>query len=176
MNPLAELKKRARDTATPATRRQIPGAASQESQESQRVNRENHFAALATSPLLTPLADTLKLLRAHLLALAAAGGIDAQHVHRLLDADLIGCIPLEAQQLAAHLAMLDDSAERKAGRIPRGHTASIHCRACGPVWVHPDMAAALPLVAGWPRALGCPWCFVRRAGGYIPRPSLVFSD
>jgi hypothetical protein len=46
----------------------------------------------------------------------------------------------------------------------------MHCQQCGPVWIHPDIVAALPMVNGWPRALGCPWCFVRKAGGPIPRP------
>jgi hypothetical protein len=72
--------------------------------------------------------------------------------------------------------MLEDAAERHAGRVPAGHTAPIHCARCGPVWVHPDIAAVLPVVGGWPRALGCPWCFVRKAGGTIPRPSVVCDD
>jgi hypothetical protein len=34
----------------------------------------------------------------------------------------------------------------------------------------------LPKVGGWARALGCPWCFVRKAGGFIPRPSIACGD
>ncbi|MEO5829363.1 MAG: hypothetical protein ABIQ36_02230, partial [Rhodanobacter sp.] len=120
--------------------------------------------------------DVLKQERARLLALAAAEWIDAVHVHRLHDADLAECLGLEDDQRATFLHMLTDIADRHAGRAPLDDTAAIHCRHCGPVWAHPDMAAALPRVGGWPRALGCPWCFVRKAGGYIPRPSITCGD
>jgi len=120
-----------------------------------------------------PLTDALKPLRAHLLALAAAEGTDAAHVHRLHDLDVAACIGLDAYQLARYLAMLADTADRHAGRVPAGDTARMHCEHCGTVWIHPDVAAVLPVVYGWPRALGCPWCFVRKAGGYIPRPPVA---
>ena len=110
---------------------------------------------------------------AHLLALAAGADIDAGHVHRLHDADLAGCIGLDARQLAAYLAMLADTADRYAGRVPLGDTARMLCKKCGPVWIHPTIAEVLPVVGGWPRALGCPWCFVRKADGYIPRPPVT---
>lgn len=125
---------------------------------------------------LEPLPDVLNPLRAHLLALAAAGEIDAAHVYRLHDADVSACISLDARQLAAYLAMLADSADRHAGRVPLDDTAPMHCEQCGPIWIHPDIAAVLPVVDGWPRALGCPWCFVRRAGGCIPRPRVNCGD
>lgn len=64
----------------------------------------------------------------------------------------------------------DDNTVRRAGKVPTSDAAPIHCIRCGPVWAHPSVAAALPMVDGWPRALGCPWCLVRKAGGYIPRP------
>lgn len=57
--------------------------------------------------------------------------------------------------------------------MPFDDTAPIYCERCGPVWVHPDVAAVLPVVDGWPRALGCPWCFIRKAGGYVPRPPVT---
>jgi hypothetical protein len=69
--------------------------------------------------------------------------------------------------------MQRDIDDRHAGRVPAGDTARMLCRGCGPVWIHPDIAAVLPVVDGWPRALGCPWCFVRKAGGFIPRPSVT---
>lgn len=122
------------------------------------------------------LADTLKPLRAHLLALATAGGIDAAHVHRLHDLHIAACAGLDARQLADYLAMLTDTADRHAGRVPLDDTAPMHCEGCGPVWIHPSIAAVLPVVDGWPRALGCPWCFVRKAGGYIPRPPVTCED
>ncbi|WP_449428800.1 hypothetical protein [Rhodanobacter umsongensis] len=118
-------------------------------------------------------ADPLHAIRVHLLALAAAEGMDAAHVHRLRDADLAACIGLDARQLAAYLGMLRDTADRRAGRVPLDDTAAIHCEQCGPIWVNPDIAEVLPVVGGWPRALGCPWCFVRKAGGYIPRPCVT---
>jgi len=37
--------------------------------------------------------------------------------------------------------------------------------------VNSGIAAALPVVTGWPRALGCPWCAIRKADGAIPRPN-----
>ena len=83
---------------------------------------------------------------------------------------------LDDRQRVAYLSMLADTADRHAGRVPEADTAAMHCQHCGPVWTHPDIAACLPVVAGWPRALGCPWCFVRKAGGYIPRPSITCGD
>jgi hypothetical protein len=90
-------------------------------------------------------------------------------------ADVAG-ITLTAKQYSALDSMAADSAERHAGCIPPDDTAVIHCHHCGPVWAHPDIAAALPVVGGGPRALGCPWCFVRKAGGYIPRPPVTCGE
>ena len=118
-------------------------------------------------------ADPLHAIRAHLLALAAAEGMDVDHVHRLHGLDIAACVGLDARQLRAYVSMLADTADRHAGRVPLDDTAAIHCEQCGPVWIHPTIAEVLPVVDGWPRALGCPWCFVRRAGGYIPRPSVT---
>jgi len=115
-------------------------------------------------------ADPLHAIRVHLLALAAAEGMDVDHVHRLHDLDIAACIGLDDSKFAAYLSMLADTAERHAGRVPLADTAPMHCEQCGPVWIHSDIAAVLPVVGSWPRALGCPWCFVRKAGGYIPRP------
>ena len=80
---------------------------------------------------------------------------------------------LDADQLAACQSMQADTADRHAGRVPAGDTARMLCARCGPVWIHPDIAEVLPVVDGWPRALGCPWCFVRKAGGHIPRPPVT---
>ena len=74
------------------------------------------------------------------------------------------------------LHMLADTAERHAGRVPQTDTAAMYCQHCGPVWVHPDIASVLPVVGVWPRALGCPWCFVRKAGGVIPRPPVTCAQ
>lgn len=109
-------------------------------------------------------------IRARLLALATATGMDVDHVHRLHDLDVAACIGLDAHQLTEYLAMLADTADRHAGRVPLDDTAAMHCERCGPVWIHPSIAEVLPVVDGWPRGLGCPWCFVRKAGGAVPRP------
>jgi len=122
---------------------------------------------------LEPLPDALKPLRAHLLALAAGVGIDVALVRRLDDADVAACIGLDVRQLADYVSMLSGTADRHAGRVPLDDTAAIYCEQCGPIWIHPTIAEVLPVVDGWPRALGCPWCFVRKAGGYIPRPPVA---
>lgn len=114
--------------------------------------------------------------RTALLALADRLGLDPARVHRIADADLVLWSAIPEVSLRAYLLALDDTATRQAGRIPAGDTAAIHCKGCGPVWVHPGIAAVLPVVGGWPRALGCPWCFVRRAGAYIPRASVECAD
>lgn len=112
-------------------------------------------------------------MRAALLALADGLGLDRAIVHRLTTADLADCAGFPAAALRAYLLALDDTATRQAGKVPVGDTAAIYCARCGPVFIHPDIAAVLPVVNGWPRALGCPWCFVHKAGGYIPRPPVT---
>lgn len=111
-------------------------------------------------------------LRLALLALADRHGFDPAPIHRLHNLDVAACAGLDDSQLLTYLELLDDSATRWAGKRPAGHDAAIHCHHCGPVWVHPSVATVLPVVGGWPRALGCPWCAMRKAGAYIPRPSV----
>jgi hypothetical protein len=177
MNALAELKKRAgtpANVANPANLRGCRAGYSQDSQDSQGVESEKRISAGAAVVSSLSL-DALKQERARLLALAAAEWIDAAHVHRLQDVDLAECVALGLDdcQRVAYLSMLADTADRHAGRVPEADTAAMHCQHCGPVWTQPAIAAVLPVVDGWPRALGCPWCFVRKAGGYIPRPSIT---
>jgi len=101
-------------------------------------------------------------IRGRLLALAAAEFRDPAVVHALPESDLrayaahVATFPPEQQAdvLRALLSMLLDDADRKAGRVPQGDTAAILCRHCGPVYVAPSIAAVLPVVNGWPRALG----------------------
>jgi hypothetical protein len=108
--------------------------------------------------------------RAVLLATAERLGMDGRSVYQVPANELELWAAVPADALPAYLQALDDNATRQAGKVPASDTAHIHCAHCGPVWAHPSMAAALPMVGGWPRALGCPWCHVRKAGGYIPRP------
>lgn len=112
-------------------------------------------------------------MRAALLALADGLGLDRAIAHRLTVADLADCAGFPADALRVYLLALDDTATRQAGRVPLDDTAAIHCERCGPVYVHPDIAAVLPVVNGWPRALGCPWCSIRKADGYISRPRVA---
>lgn len=109
--------------------------------------------------------------RAALLALADRLDIDRSTVARIPSADLLRWASVPAGALLAYLRGLDAAATRQAGKVPVGDTAAIHCTHCGPVYVHPGIAAVLPVVAGWPLTLGCPWCHVRKAGGIIPRPA-----
>lgn len=123
-------------------------------------------------------------LRGRLLALAETCGHDVAPVRALAEAELVAwceffrALPVErhAEALRVWLDTLRDDAERKAGRVPPDETAAILCRTCGPVFAPPSVAAVLPVVDGWPRALGCPWCFIRAAGGYVPRPSVAAAD
>lgn len=176
MNALAELKKRARTPANPANPANRGGAwavDSQDSQDSQGVEAEKRdFPPTEATEFLA----SIKGERERLLAAAAAQCVDIDHVHRLHDLDVAACAVMDGRQRAIFLTMLADSAERRAGRVPLDDTAAIHCARCGPVWVHPDIARVLPVVGGWPRALGCPWCFVRKAGGTIPRPRVTCDD
>ncbi len=159
MSALAELRKRAglpAISAIAAIPSQPLGIESQESQESQRDSSQH--------PLST--------LRQHLLTLVERHGGDPALIHRLHDQDIAGCLGLDEAQLRTYLAMLEATAMRWAGRVPLDHTAAILCQGCGPVWVPPTVAAVLPVVRGWPRALGCPWCLVRKTGSDVPRPSI----
>lgn len=106
-------------------------------------------------------------MRAALLALADGLGLDRAIAHRLTVADLADCAGFPSDALRVYLLALDDTATRQAGRVPLDDTAAIHCERCGPVYVHPGIAAVLPVVNG------CPWCFIRKAGGYIPRPRVA---
>lgn len=111
--------------------------------------------------------------RSRLLELAAAAYTDTAPVRALSESFLRECDGMADDALRALLAMLRDNADRRAGRPPADDTAAIMCQTCGPVFVHPSIAAVLPVVDGWPRALGCPWCFIRKAGLYVPRPPVT---
>lgn len=114
--------------------------------------------------------------RAALLALADRLGVDRAAVVSIPSADLPlwAFVPVDA--LPDYLRGLGDAATRQAGKVPPTDTAAIHCAHCGPVFVHPSIAACLPVVAGWPRAIGCPWCAIRKSGGMVPRPTAATSD
>ena len=171
MNVLAELQKRARIVvilANHAKQQAEPATDSQNSQDSQGGESKAEVACSSAS-------TDIRQFRAALLTLADAMGLDHTIVHRLTTADLADCAGFPAEALRAYLLMLDDTATRRAGKIPKGDTATIHCAHCGPVFAHPATASVLPIVDGWPRALGCPWCFIRKAGLQVPRPEVTCS-
>ena len=114
--------------------------------------------------------------RARLLVHAEALHADPALIRSLSEPDLVAYGAVPDALLAEYVGSMVTTAERQAGRVPAGDTAAIHCQGCGPVWVHPSIATMLPTVAGWPRALGCPWCAVRRAGQYIPRPKVTCEN
>lgn len=130
---------------------------SQESQESQAVRIHDTAAT-----------------RARLLALAADTDRDPALVRALPEAFLRDLHGMGDDVLRSLLSMLTDDANRRARKQPREDTAAILCRKCGPVWVHPSIAVVLTVVDGWPRALGCPWCFIHpKDGRAIPRPPVT---
>ena len=81
---------------------------------------------------------------------------------------------LNGGQLSAYVLMLSESADREDGRCPRDETAPALCRHCGPIWIAPEVAAMAPIVDGWARVLGCPWCHVKNRKP-LPRPAVTCS-
>jgi hypothetical protein len=114
-------------------------------------------------------------LRARLQRIAAADLIDANLVHTLPEADVLDCAGLPDETLRATLRGFRDDDLRERGKRPADETAAALCRSCGPVWLHPSIAAVVPMTAGWPRLLGCPWCHVRNRRA-IPRPLVTCGE
>jgi len=168
MNALAELRKRARPAANHANVANRHPAVATDSQDSQDSQGGESEIALMGSGASAP-ADPA--VRGDLLALADRLAVDLAHVHRLDDEGLTLLTAIGEGGMHAFLLAAEDAATRLAGRVPKGDTALMHCTHCGPVFVHPVVAAVLPVVDGWPRAIGCPWCAIRRAGGYVPQPA-----
>lgn len=131
----------------------------------------------------TSMEERLQRIRSRLKALAIDARADPAVVASLSASELLAtderCAIAESvhsgqgRLLAiAYLQCLADTAARKMGKVADGDTAGIICRRCGKVFVHPSVAAVLPVVGGWPRALGCPWCFVHLPKGVsLPRPT-----
>jgi hypothetical protein len=114
-------------------------------------------------------------MRARLLALADVEVTDADHVHRLTTADLAECAGLPDAMLLAYVRALADADLRERGKCPPDETERALCRHCGPIWTAPEVASAAPVVDGWPRVLGCPWCHVRNRRA-IPRPLVACGN
>lgn len=79
------------------------------------------------------------------------------------DAGTDGLAAMSDDELRAYVLGLHRSATMDAGTVPREYTQAAKCEGCGPVWL---WATCPPVVKA------CPWCFRRRAGKAIPRPSL----
>lgn len=123
--------------------------------------------------LLASLAvDTI---RGRLMELLEAELIDGHLIARLPDADLGDLAGLPDSALEAFARSLRDSDLREHGKRPKHETAPALCRHCGPIWLHPAVAAVVSLLDGWPRVLGCPWCHVRNRIA-IPRPPVTCGD
>lgn len=114
--------------------------------------------------------------RADLLELARAELPDRALIHRLPDADIELCAALPKRTLRAYVRALADSALREQGKRPDDETARGLCVTCGPVWLEPNVARVVPVIAGWPTVVGCPWCLVRKAGRYLPRPTVTCGE
>ena len=117
-------------------------------------------------------------MRLRLLAVADREWIDAALIRALSEQYLADCVALnwDDRQWVPFVHGLADAAERMAGRVPKADTAAMYCQVCGPVWVHPDIAATLLVVGGWPSANNCLWSVPRKAGGFIPRPSIACAE
>lgn len=127
------------------------------------------------SALLVALSET-EAMRARLRTLADENGIDASAIATLSSGDLSQCSGLPEYALCSYLRMAAEDTRREAGDVPSDETARMLCARCGPVWTSPDVAAVLPRVDGWPRALGCPWCHLRRNGNAFSRPPVACGD
>lgn len=113
--------------------------------------------------------------RLELIRLAKAAGIDERLVLALSDEDLTACAGLSETSLHAYLLAARDADLRQQGKRPPDETAAAMCRRCGPVWLHPAVTAAPPVIDGWPRVLGCPWCHLRNPR-LMPRPTVQCRD
>jgi hypothetical protein len=79
---------------------------------------------------------------------------------------------LDASGLLAYVRVLRDAELRERGQRPDDETAPAFCTRCGPIWLHPSVAAVAPMVDGWARVLGCAWCHVTDQCA-IPRPPVT---
>ena len=110
---------------------------------------------------------TVTHVRANLMALAGADGLSADLVHGLVDADILTCIGETDVTLTAYLRALAASRAMDVGQVPPGWggAEAAICDGCGPVLLWPGSSSTVK---------ACPWCFKRKAGKVIPRPSQEF--
>lgn len=137
------------------------GAVTPELKQALAAQKAELLAALSESPT-----------RDRLVRLCDDELIDRTLVERLTDADVDACTDLADDSLRAYLRALHDSGLRERGKRPDAETVPAMCRSCGPVWLAPQVATVAPVIAGWPRVLGCPWCHVKNRKA-IPRPPMA---
>jgi hypothetical protein len=90
---------------------------------------------------------------------AEAMGLDPLRVETLNDACSSALAGLSDAALACYAVALIETAEREAGRVPKGWTVAAECERCGPVW----------LAVGSPaKVAACVWCSNRKAGRLVP--------
>lgn len=113
--------------------------------------------------------------RGRLIGLADADLFDVALLDGQDDDDLALLAGLDDKVLRAFLRCLHGANLRELGRCPPDETGRALCRSCGPVWIAPEVAKLAPVIAGWPRVLGCPWCHVQNRQA-IPRPRVTCGE
>lgn len=178
MSLLSELLAESRPAANPANPAN-PGVTGTTPQP-----KISKLAKLATGHDSSARPDTAKV-RARLLALAESEYLDVALVRALPESELTAtgeqCADAEREQpgrgrelARQYLHMLATSAMMREGRLPPDYDTPAMCRHCGPVWLPASQVECLDVVDGWPRALGCPWCFVKLPEGHrLPRPHVT---
>jgi hypothetical protein len=111
--------------------------------------------------------------RIRVLADEHRGTVNPNVIERLTSTDLADCRTLTDDTLHAYLVALTDTHERMKGKAPWGWDAPAMCAHCGPVWLHPAVALALPVVEGFHHALSCPWCPEHAEGRLFARPHVT---
>lgn len=131
--------------------------------EQNRLSREKSASNEEPKPSVDARSDDIDL-RGRLHRLAEKDGRPLAIVHRLHAEDLAACEALDDTALRAYLRLLERSESIASGQQPPELTQPAHCDGCGPVWLHEGVPA---------RVRACAWCFRRRAGKAIPRPSVA---
>jgi hypothetical protein len=167
---LEALRAEVEGAANPAKAANLSSSSAQDSQIRgiSRTNRLEPTRTHATRGMV----DTAAI-RACLLRIIHAKGGDPRIIHQLSESDLAGYADMARDLLSGFVSLMIDAADRLAERVPPEDNAAVLCAHCGPVWLHPSIAVVLPTVGGWPTAAGCSWCFVRKAGGHVPRPRVT---
>lgn len=104
--------------------------------------------------------------------LIIAEGLPSTLLDQMTVGELEDCVALPELVLRSYLRALHESKLRETGQRSVDETAAALCAHCGPIWLAPEVVALAPVVNGWRRVLGCPWCHVRNRIA-IPRPETL---